>query len=416
MRRRMKPLLFILSVAILFLACGWSWSKLPRNATLFVPTWTTSYHIYGQPHALWLDEYKQVGDNQPILTRALKAAAKGHEIPEFVVYTIPMRDLGQASEGGFATYEDYLADNKINAQWIERFVNSTGLHPVIYLEPDGLSLAVQYRRDQADSLESKAIYDKRIEVIRALIAMYHQAGAKVYLDAGHSGWFDYGAEDLQRIANALNDAGIDQADGLATNISNRQPVASDKPKPHGEAHYLANLIPLLKQPKPNRPLDVRVDTSRDGGPTQARQYYLAPNGWLIDNETPQGRQVGRWETDSHGEIRFYPFFGKTRTLSRLTQKEKYTYNSRKNILLAPPWLDAVGDVQLGPAPTDNVPSPINREIQHYRYIKPPDDCDGVLNCPPGASKQDTNLNTQQRQPGETLPLPVGGWIRQAKAN
>jgi len=328
-----------------------------------------------------------------------------------VIYAIPMRDLGQASEGGFSNYEDYLADNRLNAQWIQRFVTNTGLHPVIYLEPDSLSLAVQNRRDQANSNESQAIYDQRVGVIRSLIGLYHQAGAKVYLDAGHSGWFDYGQEDLQRIASALNDAGIDQTDGLATNISNRQPVWVQQPQPHGEAHYLERLLPLLRQPKSNRSLDVRVDTSRNGGPTQARQYYLAPNGWLIDNERPEGRQVGYWDTDVQGEIHFRPFFGKSRVLSRLTQKEKYQYNSRINLLTAPHWLDAVGDVQPGPSPTDQVPAPMYRVIQHYRYIKPPDDCDGALNCPPGASKQEINLNTQQRQPSEPLLLPSHGWHR-----
>jgi hypothetical protein len=154
-----------------------------------------------------------------------------------------------------------------------------------------------------------------------------------------------------------------------------------------------------------------VDTSRNGGSTRARQYYLAPNGWLVDNERTEGRQVGYWDTDVQGEIHFRPFFGKPRLLSRLTQKEKYQYDSRTNLLTAPHWLDAVGDVQPGPVPTDQVPAPMSRVIQHYRYIKPPDDCDGALNCPPGASKQEINLNTQQRQPSDSLSLPTPSWHR-----
>jgi hypothetical protein len=408
MRRRMKPLLMILSLAIVFLACGWGWSQLPKTATLFVPTWTNSYKLYGQPHALWLDRFSKVGDNQKLLNRALKAAANAHQIPEFVIYAIPMRDLGQASEGGFGNYADYLADNQLNAEAMQRFASSTGLQPVVYLEPDSLSLAVQYRRDQKDSPEALEIYAQRVKTIHALIALYQQAGAKVYLDGGHSGWFDYGLEDLQRIANALNEAGIAQADGLATNISNRQPIVGLSAKAASEAHYLERLLPLLNRFN-HRKLDVRVDTSRNGGPTQARQYYLSPNGLLIDNEHPQGRQVGHWETDAQGEIHFHPYFGKSRTLSRLTQKEKYSYNSQKSILSAPAWLDAVGDVQPGPAPTEHLPLAIARTIQHYRYIKPPDDCDGALNCPPGASKQEINSSTQQKQP-DHLTLPDKLWL------
>lgn len=407
MRRRMKPLLMICSLAILFLACGWGWSQLPKTPTLFIPTWTSSFKIYGQPHAVWLVRFTKVGDNQKLLNRVLKAAAHAQQNPELVVYAIPMRDLGQASEGGFSNYADYLADNQLNAELIRQFVSSTGLHPVVYLEPDSLSLAVQYRRDQKDSPESLEIYAQRVQTIRSLIGLYQQAGAKVYLDAGHSGWFDYGLEDLQRIATALNKAGIDQADGLATNISNRQPVVALTAKAHGEARYIEHLLPLLNR-FAHKKLDVRVDTSRNGGPTQARQYYLAPNGLLIDNELPQGRQVGRWESDASGEIHFYPFFGKTRTLSRLTQKEKYSYNSRKNVLTAPAWLDPVGDVQPGAAPTDQIPTATARVIQHYRYIKPPDDCDGALNCPPGASKQDINASTAQQQT-DHLVLPNQLW-------
>ena len=408
MRRRMKPLSMLGCLVILIVACGWGWSQLPKSSEIFVPTWTNSVKLYGQPHAVWLDQFAQVGDNQKVLNRALKAAGNARQIPELVIYNIPLRDLGQASEGGFSTYAEYLADNRLNAARIEAFVAQTGLHPVIYLEPDSLSLAVQYRRDHQDSPESMAIYSQRVQTIRTLIGFYQQAGATVYLDAGHSGWFDYGLADRQRIANALNEAGIGQADGLATNISNRQPVQAKTPDAPSEAHYLAGLLPLLDRVPAKRPLDVRVDTSRNGGPTHARQYYLAPNGQLIDNETSAGRLVGHWDTDAEGEIHFRPFFGKARTLSRLTQKEKYSYNSRRSILIAPAWLDAVGDVQPGPAPTDQLPTAVAKVVQHFRYIKPPDDCDGTLNCPPGASKQAVNTATQAQQPA-SISLPAGIW-------
>ncbi len=408
MHRRMKPLVMLFSLVILIVACGWGWSQLPKTNPIFVPTWSNSVKLYGQPHAVWLDQFDHVGDNQKALSRVLKAAQNARQIPELVIYAIPQRDLGQASEGGFANYADYLADNRLNATLIETFVRQTGLHPAIYLEPDSLSLAVQYRSDHQDSPESMAIYTQRVQTIRALIALYQHAGARVYLDAGHSGWFDYGPEDRQRIAIALNETGIAQADGVATNISNRQPVEAKSPQQHSELHYLTGLLPLLDHDHSRPPLDVRVDTSRNGGPTHARQYYLAPNGQLIDNEIPAGRLVGHWDTDARGEIHFRPFFGKSRTLSRLTGKEKYSYHSRRNILIAPAWLDAVGDVQPGPAPTDHVPATVARVIDQYRYIKPPDDCDGALNCPPGASKQAINIDTQARQP-EALFLPAGIW-------
>ncbi len=400
--RAMKPVLFILSGAFLFLVLGWTWSEWPRPNGQLVPHWSNSYKRFGRAHAIWLDRYDAVGTNLPLLQKTLQAAAKARQIPELVIYAIPLRDLGQASEGGFDSYEDYWADNQKNAALMAQFHKATGIAPIVYLEPDSLPLAVQYRRDQDNSAEAAAIYADRVRILRKLIPLYQQAGAKVYLEAGHSGWFDYGDEDIQRMAQALIEANIAQADGLATNVSNRQPVEQ-------EAHYLRRLLPRLKQSTGNARLDVRVDTSRNGGATRARQYYLHPKGLLIDNETSTGRWVGNWQPDAEGRILLKPFFGKPRTLARLTGKEKYTYDARRNVLSAPPWLDAVGDVKLGPAPTDSPPAGVSDVIRHFRDIKPPDDCDGALNCPPGASKQNIWQETANRQDQQQWTLPQGLW-------
>lgn len=402
---QLKPIGFILTGAVGLFILGWAWSALPWPAGLFVPTWTPSYHLYQQPHAIWLSRDEHVGANLPLLTRTLKAAAKVKQVPELVIYSIPLRDLGQSSEGGFANYEDYLADNQLNAKRIAQFVTATNLHPIIYLEPDSIPLAVQYRHDRGHDSESQKIYNDRVRVIKTLIGLYEGAGARVYLEAGHSDWFDYGHENIERIANALNEMGIQQASGLTTNVSNRQPVTGFDPNARNELHYLKRLLPYLD----NKHLDVRVDTSRNGGLTQARQYALLPDGRIVDNEVPQGRLVGSWQAiESNTDIRLQPLFGKPKFLKRLVAKEKYTWNPQTHILSAPTWLDPVGDVKLGPAPTDNPPANVKTTIQHYRYIKPPDDCDGALNCPPGASKHDINEETAKQQPAQ---LPRIQWQR-----
>lgn len=401
----MRSLAFVFGLALLFGVMGWTWSELPRKMNIFVPTWSKSFQLYQQPHAVWLDGYQHVGVNLPVLRRVLQAAAKARQIPEIVVYGIPLRDLGQSSEGGFANYEDYMADNRLNAEVIADFTRVTGIHPVIYLEPDSIPLAVQYRRDFQDSDEAVRIYQDRMRATRELIHLYQAAGANVYLEAGHSGWFDYSDEDVRRIAQALNEAGIGQADGVASNVSNRQPVTPRADSAKHEHAYLGRLVRLLD----NSRLDVRVDTSRNGGPTVARQYFLAPGGWLVDNETTAGRVVGKWRKSIRGEVWLHPFFGPPKPMARLLVKEKYQFNPAKNILLAPPWLDAVGDVQLGPAPTDTPPTDVADVIKGYRYIKPPDDCDGALNCPPGASKSDINAETANRQPQPAPIVPLGLW-------
>ena len=375
---------------------------------IFKPEWTQSYKLYQQAHAIWLSRYSHVGDNLPLLKQTLSAARKAHEIPEFVLYAIPLRDLGQSSEGGFKNYDDYLADSQVNAKTLGTFSQQTGLSPILYLEPDSLPLAIQYKRDTNDSAESQHIYQQRIETFHKLIALYKSQGVKVYLEGGHSGWFDYSDADIQRIAQGLNEAGIAEADGLATNVSNRQAIYENPLQtPNTEWHYLSRLLPLLS----NHNLDVRVDTSRNGGTTHARQYFL--EGWqasqkqeshgpLWDNESLQGRRVGTWSSDAAGNLKFQAFFGPEKNMKRLIEKEKYQWQPEKGLLIAPGWLDPVGDVKPGLAPTDHPPTSIAKIIQHYRYIKPPDDSDGALNYPAGASKAEINTKTASHQKNLTI--------------
>lgn len=413
----MKPLLYLLLATLLIgyvsLSCVGG-SKSDMN--ILIPYWTRSYELYKQPHALWLDRYEKVGENLPKLKYLLEKAENARRTPEIVLYAIPLRDLGQSSDGGFDTYELYWQDNLLNAEQIKGFVERTGIRPRLYLEPDSVPLAVQYRQDEGFSAESVKIYNERMSVMHRLIDLYHDAGALVYLEAGHSGWFDYGDDNIQRIAQALNEAGIAKADGLASNVSNRQPVYQVDWDRSGrnEWHYFSRLLPLLR----NKKLDVVVDTSRSGGTTTPRIYYLQPGGQLIDNEKSTGRLVGRWrkvkretkEGVPFEDILLEPFFGvkgKPKWLSRLTGKEKYTYDKEKRLLAAPAWLDPIGDVKLGPPPSDHPPGLVGELIHRYRYIKPPDECDGSLNCPPGLSKHDIREETEKRQPTEGLALSPG---------
>ncbi|MBX2859630.1 MAG: glycoside hydrolase family 6 protein [Vampirovibrio sp.] len=359
--------------------------------------WTRSWRLYHHPHAIWLTKDDRIGANMGLLQQVLRVAEQRRQQPDVVIYTVPFRDLGQSSEGGFKTFAEYRADNQLLAAEIQTFVHKTGIHPRIYLEPDGLAHAIQYRRDLSDNDLSLEIYHDRIEATLFLINLYKKAGALVYLDAANCNWFDYRDEDVQTLANILNKAGIAQAHGLVVNVSNRNPLtATDNAKDNTKntQHFLNRLLPLLENPHP----DVVADTSRNGGKTHPRQYYLAPDGRLIDNEAPSGRWIGRWQQSDKNNwatITVYPFFGLPFTLKALTQKDKHTFNPTTMILQAPPWLDAVGDVQLG-APPSNISRV--KPIHRYRFIKPPDDCDGGLNCPPGESRSRINKFTQHLQP------------------
>ncbi len=375
---------------------------------LLVTDWSQSFRLYHHPHAIWLDEYDHVGANLPKLKHVLDEAKARKQYPELVMYAIPIRDLGQSSEGGFDTFEHYMSENRWVAEKLAAFVKETGLTPRVYLEPDALGLALQYRLDENFSEESQRIYNERVSNYPALIRIYQKAGALVYMDIAHSGWFDFGDTSIKRLAGTLAQAGVAQADGLVSNISNRQVVKNESQhSAQNEHHFITELIKHLPKRPNGNAYDVVTDTSRNGGATVARQYYLADDGKLFDNETPEGRWVGYWKGTERGEslaspdtIRVLPFFGRQRTMKRLTTKEKYTFEPSTRILKAPPWLDAVGDVKQGPRPTDSPDkhvAGVSDVITRFRYIKPPDDCDGSLNCPPGQSKSRINKLTSHRQ-------------------
>ncbi len=146
-----------------------------RPDHLLVTDWTQSYELYAQPHAIWLLDSDRVGANEARLRETPDRAKAKKQYPEIVIYAIPLRDLGQSSEGGFANYDDYWQDNVLNARLVEAFVKATGLTPRIYLEPDALSLAVQYRVDHNNDAESMRIYAERIAIFRKIIPLYRRA-------------------------------------------------------------------------------------------------------------------------------------------------------------------------------------------------------------------------------------------------
>lgn len=368
-----------------------------------LPWWSASYQLYPHPHAIWLTRDQQVGDNLGPLLQVLQAAKLQKRRPELVLYYIPERDLGESSEGGFATFGHYLQENALLAGAMAHFVKETGIRPRVFLEPDALAQAISFRRARQDDTRSVTTYRQRTRALNDAAQRFKQAGALVYLDAAHSKWMSQPA-DVQAMAEALIQSGVAQVDGIATNTSNRQPV--DNPHLRDEWDYIRELLPLLPSRK-KQPYDVVIDTSRNGGMHfAARQYFLARNGDLIDNQLPTGRLIGRWRQDDQGNLWFHPFFGPPKALTRLLKKEKYQYLAEKRLLIAPEWLDPLGDVQLGAEPTNQVA--LSNTVR-FRHIKPPDDCDGSLGCPPGQSKHHLLQDTARLQPTTQLVSPAVWW-------
>ncbi len=153
--------------------------------------------IAAQPEAVWLGGWNQNVANDA--ANVMKAAAAQNTTPIFVAYNIPNRDCGGYSSGG-GTPDGYRS-------WIRSMAQGIGgRSALVVLEPDSLALT---------SCLSSSDLNTRYSLLSDAVNVLKNAGARVYLDAGHPGWISPGD-----MAGRLRSAGLAQADGFALNVSN----------------------------------------------------------------------------------------------------------------------------------------------------------------------------------------------------
>ncbi|MCX5920932.1 MAG: glycoside hydrolase family 6 protein [Candidatus Melainabacteria bacterium] len=364
-----------------------------RKGILLLPLFSRSYKLTHQPHAVWLSaaEHKE---NLTTLQNILTISQQQGAIPELVLYTIPNRDLGKASEGGAVNGKTYLANNMEMAKMIKLFIMKTDRHPVIYLEPDSIAqlLPAVYRRPP-DMYPSWV--KERLWLLKQSVDLFKQVGCKVFLDVGHSQWI---ASEQQRhtMVELLMQAGLQQATGIISNISNFQSVSALLGLPSGEAYYLKELVLAIRKEAPALNLQLRVDTSRSLPPElylqlNPRQFILCPKGRLLEklpNNTQ--RRIGHWQGDSLEEASVFPEFGVAKTIEQLIEQESYSLLG--NELTAPVWLDPL--LPTGKTPLGILPPQRKIEGVETRWIKPPDEADGCLPYHAGASVSLTDKEYQ----------------------
>lgn len=148
--------------------------------------------VASEPQAIWLNG----GTDDASRVAAVLTEAAGR-VPVFVVYNIPNRDCGP---GGAADRTSYL-------RWLDGVADALrGAGAVVVLEPDALAGATCLGSEGAE-----ARYALLAEAGRRL----EQAGARVYLDAGHPRW-QSAAETVAR----LRAAAIEEMTGFAVNVAN----------------------------------------------------------------------------------------------------------------------------------------------------------------------------------------------------
>ena len=195
----------------------------PRAATI-------ASEIGSQPLARWFGDWN--GNVASDVADYVNRATALNAVPTLVAYNIPDRDCGQHSAGGAANFAQYDA-------WISAFATGLGNSAaIIILEPDALALNGCAGSDRNDALSNA------VNTIKASCR-----SCSVYLDAGHSDWV--APADM---ADRLLDAGVLNADGFFTNVSNYNATVP-------EQAFGAQVLNALGNPSG---LGQVIDTSRNG--------------------------------------------------------------------------------------------------------------------------------------------------------
>ncbi|MFJ8148537.1 glycoside hydrolase family 6 protein [Streptomyces sp. NPDC096048] len=220
--------------------------------------------IADHPAAVWFADYTPGTITSRVRAVTSGGAAEGR-VPVVVPYAIPDRDCGGHSQGGAPDLDAY-------DDWIDRFAAGLGSGDVIVvLEPDSVA--------QAECLSAGERADRFASLARAgRVLKDANPNARVYYDAGHSGWHAPAKQ-----AGWLRQAGAASAgssDGVFSNVSNFHTTAD-------EVAYDRAVLDALGGPAS---LGAVIDTSRNG------------NGAPSDGEwcDPDGRRLGRAPTLSTG--------------------------------------------------------------------------------------------------------------------
>lgn len=219
------------------------------------------------PVGLWFTTYDPGAIRSRV--RAVTAAAEAQgRLPVLVPYAIPHRDCGGASGGGAPSHGAYDG-------WMREFAAGLGGGPVaVVLEPDSLAMAGCLPADvRTARLASLA---RAARVLKAA-----NARARVYFDAGSSGW-----HPAAEMAGVLRAAGaVEHGDGVFTNVSQYH-------RTEDEAAYARAVLAALGAPPHHGAV---VDTGRNGnGPLEP-----GPDAWC----DPPGRAVGQPPTTGTGAER-----------------------------------------------------------------------------------------------------------------
>lgn len=202
------------------------------------------------------------------------AATAAGRTAVLVPYWVPQRDCGGHSGGGAPDAAAYRT-------WITELAAAVrGTSTVVILEPDAVPHLV-------DGCVSGPVADERYTLLGEAIAAFQQEPrAKVYLDAGNPGWIT----DVDRVAAALDRAGVRRADGFSLNVANFETTEDNISYGTAVSDRLGGL-PFV------------VDTSRNGNGPAPVDAQDSEGHWC----NPPGRALGPAPTTVTGAPRVDAF-------------------------------------------------------------------------------------------------------------
>ena len=164
-------------------------------------------YIAAQPTGYWWGDWNPTSTVRSEVARHLSAASQQGTTPVYVVYNIMKRDGSGYSAGGASSLEAYRA-------WIDQFIAGVGSNQaVVVVEPDAVNDLYNM---------SGTIRTERAAALRYALTSLKQAGIPAYLDAGGPT-----IHEPSIASKLLVEAGIDQAQGFAVNVSNFQTTADN---------------------------------------------------------------------------------------------------------------------------------------------------------------------------------------------
>ncbi|GAB6936796.1 glycoside hydrolase family 6 protein [Isoptericola variabilis] len=229
----------------------------PGDATFFVDDGTQAWDawqaasgtdrallekIATTPQASWVTDADPAAAAAGVADYTSRAAAAG-ATPLLAVYAIPGRDCGSHSGGG--------TDEAAYRAWVEQVAGAMVGEPWVVLEPDALP--------QLGACDGQG---DRVGMLADAARILDEAGARVYLDVGHSAWLP-----ASEAASRVQQVGLEHVAGFALNVSNYR--TTDESRAYGEeVSALLGGVPFV------------VDTSRNG------------NGSNDEWCNPRGRALG----------------------------------------------------------------------------------------------------------------------------